>query len=339
MKLRTVAALGLVSVLGLAACGSSDGESGGGGLSNSGDSGSGSGSEATADFPAGPIELVVPFDPGGGTDFAGRTIAQSLEVELDESVTVVNVPGAGGQIGATELSTESTDGQTIGLMSAGILTTLPVIRDTAYDLESFEVIGKVAVSRQVLYVQADAPWQTVDDLVTYAKQNPGEFTYGTSGIGSTAHLAMGIFMQEAGIEAEHVVYDGLGASKTDLMSGNINGAIGPVTDSDESRVRPLFSFSDERGVTSQDIPLLSEVGYDSTMEVIHYLVAPKGTAESTIELLEGALQAAAENPDTAEAFSASELELSFSDGDASAQELQEYQDVTLDIVDKLGIQE
>jgi tripartite-type tricarboxylate transporter receptor subunit TctC len=333
MKVTTVAALGLISVLALAGCGSSGGGSGGG-LSNSSDSDSDQGGGS----PAGPVELIVPFDPGGGADFTGRTIAKFLEPEVGQSVTVVNVPGAGGQIGATELSSMSPDGRSIGLMSAGVLTTLPTTRDTAYDLSSFDIIGKVAVSRQVLQIQADSPWKSVDDLVTYAEANPGELTYGTSGVASTAHLAMAMFLQEAGIEAEHVVYDGLSSAKTDLMGGNIDAVIGPVTDSDESRIRPLVSFSAERGATSQDIPLLAESGYKTSMDVIHYLVAPAGTPEPALDLLEKSLRAASENPETAGAFSSSELELSFSDSESSAQQLKDYSELTIKIVDSLGIQ-
>jgi tripartite-type tricarboxylate transporter receptor subunit TctC len=337
MKLRTAAALGLISVLTLAGCGSSGGESGGG-LSNSSDSGSDA-QEASGEYSAGPVELIVPFAPGGGADFTGRTIAQFLEPEVGESVTVVNVDGAGGQVGATELSTMSPDGQSIGLMSAGVLTTLPATRDTAYDLKSFDIIGKVAVSRQVLQIQADAPWKSVDDLVTYAKDNPGELTYGTSGVASTAHLAMAMFLQEAGIEAEHVVYGGLGPAKTDLMGGNIDAVIGPVTDSDESRIRPLVSFSAERGATSQNIPLLADSGYNTSMDVIHYLVAPAGTPKPTLDFLEESLKAASENPETADAFGSSELEISFSDSESSAEQLKDYEELTMEVVDNLGIQE
>jgi tripartite-type tricarboxylate transporter receptor subunit TctC len=332
MKLRTAAALGLVSVLALAGCGSGGGS--GGGLSNSDNRG-----ETSGDYPAGPVELIVPFDPGGGADFTGRTIAQFLEPEVGESVTVVNVPGAGGQIGATQLSTIRPDGQSIGLMSAGILTTLPVTRETEYDLESFEVIGKVAVSRQVLQIQADSPWKSVEDLVAYAKDNPGKLTYGTSGVASTAHLAMAMFLQEAGIEAEHVVYDGLGSAKTDLMGGNIDAVIGPVTDSDESRIRPLVSFSAERGATSQAIPLLADSGYHTSMDVVHYLVAPTGTPEPTLDFLEGALKAASESPETANAFGSSELEISFGDRESSAAQLTQYEELTIKVVHDLGIQE
>jgi tripartite-type tricarboxylate transporter receptor subunit TctC len=332
MKLRTAVALGLISVLALAGCGS-QGESGGG-LSNSDTRGAVSG-----EYPAGPVELIVPFDPGGGADFTGRTIAQFLEPEVGDSVSVVNVPGAGGQIGATQLSTMKPDGQSIGLLSAGVLTTLPLTRDTEYDLSSFDVIGKVAVSRQVLQIQAGSPWKSVDDLVAYAKEHPGEITYGTSGVGSTAHLAMALFLQEAGIEAEHVVYDGLGSAKTDLMGGNIDAVIGPVTDSDESRIRPLVSFSAERGATSQDIPLLADSGYHTSMDVIHYLVAPKGTPDSALQFLEAALKAACENPATVEAFGSSELEISFGDRESSGKQLNQYKKLAGKIVHELGIQE
>ena len=334
MKLR-VAALGLICTLGLVSCGTSG--SGGGGLSNSGDAGS---QEAAADgSPTGPVELIVPFDPGGGADLTARTVAQGLEPEVGQSVTVVNSPGAGGQIGATELSTKAADGRTIGLISAGVLTTLPLTRDTAYDLDSFEVIGKVAVSRQVLQVQTDAPWQTAQDIVDDARQNPGEFTFGTSGVGSTAHLAMAMFLQEAGAEAEHVVYDGLGSAKADLMAGNIDAVVGPVTGSDTSRIRPLVSFSSERGATTPDTPLVSESGYRTALDVIHYLVAPAGTPEATLDYLGQALARVSDNPATAEALGASELELLYTDGETSDKELQEYNDQTAAVVDTLGLRE
>lgn len=317
MKKPAAILVALSLALGLSSCGQSN--TGGGGLENA------QSEQSDGNYPSEPVDFIVPFAPGGGADFTGRTLSRYIGAELnDNPLTVINQPGGGGRIGATNLLQAEPDGYTLGLISATVLTAYPQTGDTAYESDSFVPIARVAVTRQILQVNEDAPWQTYEDFMSYVKENPGEFTYGTGGVGTTAHLVMEMLQQETGIEVKHVPFDGLGPAKVALQGGNIDAVIGPVTGADEGVIRSLFSFSGEQGRTPEDVPLVKDKGVDVELDVVHYAMAPPGLSKEKQEVLVDAFEATIKDPEFIEAFQESNLELSYADPETVKEQIQSY---------------
>jgi tripartite-type tricarboxylate transporter receptor subunit TctC len=171
------------------------------------------GTPAKAVYPEKPINLIVPFAPGGGTDLTARTFTPFLEKQLNSEVVIVNRPGAGGQIGATEIAFSEPDGYTIGFMNVPFTLTKPFERESRYTVDSFEPLGNMVFDNSVLAAPPDSPFNSLKDVVEYAKAHPKQLTVASAGIGSNTHIDLMMFEQIAGIEMVHVPFEGGGASR------------------------------------------------------------------------------------------------------------------------------
>ena len=181
------------------------------------------GTAQAQDFPRGPVRLVVPFPPGGPTDIVGRLMAQKLGEVWNGSVIVENKPGAGTSIGTDAVAKSAPDGQTIGMVitaymiNPSLQPTLPF--DTLKDLAN---VTQLVTQHVVLVANPKAPFNTVAELVAYAKKNPGKLTYASPGTGTSAHLAGELLKSEAGIDMVHAPYKGSGPAQTDLVAGRVD---------------------------------------------------------------------------------------------------------------------
>src|SRR5690625_851405 len=177
------------------------------------------GEEDTSNYPDKPIELIIPYDAGGGTDIIARSIASVVGEYLpnNQSMEVVNKPGATGSVGAAEVFNSPSDGYKIGVFTNSALTIQPHVSQTEYSHESFEAISRVTVHPQVLFVHKDSEFDTLEELIDYAKNNPEALSIGTSGAGGTAHLSAEAFMNGADIDLKTVHFDGGNPALTNLM--------------------------------------------------------------------------------------------------------------------------
>lgn len=295
--------------------------------------------EVTSDYPNKPIELIVNYPPGGGTDLVARTLANHVHKYLpnEQSVTVVNVPGGSGVVGATEVMNAEPDGYQIGMIPTSAITIQPHYGETAYDYQSFEPIIKVATARQLLLVQKDAPWQNFEEWLDYVKENPGEFNYGTAGVGGIQHIAMEMLNEAAGIETKNVPFDGIGPAKTELIGGHVDGVVAPLNSQDEDEMRGLFSFSSEKGQATPDVPLLKDEGIDVELDVVHGLYAPLGTPEDIRQILHDAFKQTLEDPEFIEEFKKTQLDITYGSSDELRQELETQYENIGDTMKKVGL--
>ena len=144
---------------------------------------------AAAEFPAKPVTIIVPFSAGGGTDITTRTLAGPMAEALGIEIIVKNTAGAGGTIGAAETARANADGYTIGMMPVGPMTTQPHLRKLPYDPDSFDYICQAYSAPSSLVVRKDSAFNTLQDMLDYAKANPGELNYGVQAVGSIPHVA------------------------------------------------------------------------------------------------------------------------------------------------------
>lgn len=250
------------------------------------------GSAQAADWPKGPVTLVVPFSAGGTTDVVGRLMAQKLGDLWGSSVVVDNRPGASGNIGASLVARATPDGQTILMASGSNLTVNPHLYKTLpYNVEKdFTLVTNVASGPMVVVTSTAVPAKTLKELIDYAKQNPGKLNMGSAGIGSQVHMAGENFADAADIKVTHVPYKGEAAAYTDLMAGQIDmvvGNIGAVSSLVSSgKVRALGVTAKERAQMLSDIPTVSESGVPGFVNQGWFaFVVPKKTPQAVVDKL------------------------------------------------------
>src|SRR5690606_30519896 len=178
---------------------------------------------AQAAYPEHPINMIVSYAPGGGTDLIARAMAPFIEKHLGGKtrVVIVNRPGAGGEIGFAEVARAKPDGYTIGFLNTPNMLTIPIERKAQYHWTDFDLIGNLIDDPDSFAVNANGKIKSLKDLVEYAKAHPGDVTVGTTGIGSDDHLAMLMFEKGTGTKLTHVPYKGAGEVRSAISSGEI----------------------------------------------------------------------------------------------------------------------
>ncbi|WP_155992454.1 tripartite tricarboxylate transporter substrate binding protein [Fodinicurvata fenggangensis] len=249
------------------------------------------GAAAAQDFPDGPVEMIVPWGPGGGSDTLMRIVANHGEEYLGESIPVINLPGVSGTQGLEEARERDADGYTMAQIHEGLLVShYTGVTDVHPD--DFEPVASFTLSPQYVVVNADTPWQTFDEFVEYAKENPGEVTFGVTMAG-VPHLHAAMIEDATGAEFSYVGYEGTGERIQALVGGHIDAAIGDIASSLEfvknDDLRFLATGATERIEATPDVPTLQELGHDLELTINRGLFVPKGTPEERIEVLEESL--------------------------------------------------
>ena len=256
---------------------------------------------AFADYPEKPVEVIVGYSAGGGTDVMARTVAQFLEQELGDgaSVVVKNMPGAGGQIGFTEVSEAAPDGYTLGTFNLPAALALAKDRAADYDVDSFTYLANFVEDPNTITVAAGSPFQTLGELLDAAKADPGAITLGLSSLGGNDHFAANMMQDASGAEFTLVPFKGASNARTAIMGGHV--AAGTMTLGQTSNfpdeLRVLAVLAEERSPFRPDVPTAKELGFDVRMSSLRGIVAPAGMDEATAERLRDALSAVNENPD------------------------------------------
>lgn len=254
---------------------------------------------ALAEYPEKPVEVIVGYSAGGGTDVMARTVAQFLEKELNGSVVVKNMPGAGGQIGFTEVAKAAPDGYTLGTFNLPAALALTHDRDADYDVNSYTYLANFVEDPNTITVAASSPFQTLGELLDAAKADPGAITLGLSSLGGNDHFGANMIAAASGAEFTLVPFKGASNARTAIMGGHVAGGtmtLGQTTNfPDELRV--LAVLAGERSPFRPDVPTAKELGFDVQMSSLRGIVAPAGMDEAMADQLRAALTAVNENPE------------------------------------------
>lgn len=253
----------------------------------------------TTNWPQRPINMIVAFPAGGGTDVAARTIARFLERELGQSIVVINRGGAAGDIGWTEMARSQPDGYTIGFINTPNVLTNPIERQTRYTLADFAPIANVVEDPSAFFVKSNSPIRTVDDLVVFARANPNSATYGTTGIGSDDHLAGLALERLTGIQLTHVPFTGGAPVRTSLLGGQIligsmNMGEG-IADMRQGQLHAMGQMGASRWSEAANVPTFREQSYDVVQGSMRGLAAPAGVPAEIRVRLAQATKAVTEN--------------------------------------------
>ena len=256
------------------------------------------------DYPTRPIRVLIAFPPGGPTDFVGRLLADKMSILLGQRVYIENKPGANGTVGADNIAKSDPDGYSLFLTTAGAVTISPhVMANIPYDsLRDFAPIAEVVTNTTVLVVSPKMAIKIAKELVTLAKQKPGAITFGSTGIGSTTHLAQVLLADAAGVRFLHVPYRGAAPMLTDLLGGQVQVVAADLTvlmaQIEAGTVVPIGAAADQRNQTIPEVPTLAEQGYPNTDASNWYaLLAPAKTPPTLIKKLNDAANSALADPD------------------------------------------
>jgi len=256
---------------------------------------------AQANFPDRPIQMIVAYSAGGGTDIAARTLAPFIGKYLNGTVTVVNKPGAGGEVGFTELALAKPDGYTIGFINTPNLVTIPIQRKTRYQLESFTPVSNVVNDPGGVQVRPDSSLKSVAELVAYAKANPNAVTYGTTGIGSDDHLAMLALERQAGVKMTHVPFPGSSAVRSALLGGHITLGVFNMGEAvmmlKEKQIRSLGQMGESRWEMAPDVPTFKEQGFNIVQGSSRGIATPAGVPDAIVQQIADAVKKSIEDPE------------------------------------------
>jgi tripartite-type tricarboxylate transporter receptor subunit TctC len=251
-------------------------------------------------FPSKPIKIIVPFSPGGGSDVITRLLAEKMAADLGVSVLVENKPGASSIIGTDAMAKSAPDGYTI-LMTNRAITVNPWLFKLPYDTAKITPVTQLVSSPLLLVASTKAPFKNLNELIAYAKSNPGKVSIGNSGVGQLPHLAAVLFEKSSGVELTMVNYKGSGSSATDLIGGQIDLSFGTVPSFMQQiknkTLIPLGVSSAARNPALPTVPSISEAlpGY----ELLSWFgfFAPPNTPKPIVDKLYQAISKALANPD------------------------------------------
>ncbi|CAM4279699.1 Bug family tripartite tricarboxylate transporter substrate binding protein [Bordetella muralis] len=244
---------------------------------------------AQTDYPARPVRIVVPFSAGGSTDQIARSLAEGLSKLWQQPVVIENRDGASGLIGSRVVAESQPDGYTLLFGTQTTQSVLPhIVSQMSYDAErAFVPITELVSIAQVLSVPPSSPFRSLAEFVTYAKGHPGELTFG-GGVGATTHMAMELFMSQAGIQLLGIPYKGSALSMNDLLAGRLDSMFDVIMTSlphiQAGRLRALAVTSAQRQPLLPDVPTVAELGYSGFETNVWFaLFAPQNTPTEIVQ--------------------------------------------------------
>jgi tripartite-type tricarboxylate transporter receptor subunit TctC len=257
-------------------------------------------------YPSRPVQVIVPFPPGGVADLVARPFATALEKPLKQPVVVVNKTGAGGAVGMQSAAVAKPDGYTlmVALSSISVMPEVDALfgRPATYKLKDFAPIALLTADPTILVIKKEAPWQTLADFVADAKKRPNEIKYSSSGVYGTMHVAMEMFAHSAGIKLRHIPTGGGGPALTALLGGHVDCLSGgpnvSIPHIKAGTLRVLAGWGDKRLPALPDVPTIKELGYkDVEFYIWSGFFAPVATPPAAIKVLREATAKAVQMPD------------------------------------------
>jgi len=256
--------------------------------------------DAASSYPSRPIELVVPFSAGGGTDLVARLIGNELSRKWRQPVVVENRPGAGGNIGASAVARSVADGHTLLVTPTGAVVLAPyAFDDVGYQPADLTAVSILVSLPQILMVPTNSPFKTLSDLLAYAKANPGKLNVGSSGKGTGQHMAAQLLMRMAEVNMTDVPYRGSAQATSAVIAGEVDLLFtdpASLPQVESGRLRALGVTTKDRVASLPDVPAIREViaGYEAAS---HYaLFAPSGTPRAVQDKINAGVAEAFKQP-------------------------------------------
>jgi len=261
-------------------------------------------------YPTKPVRLIAPFVAGAGTDITARAIAAKLTERWGQQVIVDNRPGAAGTIGVDLTAKAAPDGYTICLISASHAVNAATNPKLPYDLaRDLQAVSQATSLFYVMYVNPTVPAKSVQELIAYAKANPGKLNFGSSGTGGLQHFSGELFNHLAGVKMVHVPYKGGAAVIADALAGNIQVGFGTLLSSrthyKAGRLRPLGISTRQRSPVAPELPTIAEAGVPGyEVDQWYGIIASSKVPRALVNKISIGVAEAVKSPDTAQRLQA-----------------------------------
>ena len=257
---------------------------------------------AQSDYPSRPVRLIVPSEPGGGTDISARILGERLSQAMGQQFVIENRPGAGQMIGTEQVARSPNDGYTL-LVAAAAITILPATNaNVKFDiLRDFVPVSQLISSPSMLVIPTKLPFNSLKEFIAGVKAKPGEFNFGSAGPGTQPHMAMELFRVMAGLDMQHIPYKGIAPALNGVIAGQVSSIIiNPLSAKSQieaGNVRGLGISSATRSAIMPDLPAIAEAvpGYEAIQW--YGLFAPAGTPAPIVARLHKEIAAALKSPE------------------------------------------
>jgi len=293
-----------------------------------------------ADYPNHPVELVVPYNAGGGTDALARAFADVARKHFSQPIVVNNKPGASGVIGWSDVLNSRPDGYKLALMTVE-LTTLPHLGLQKFSHEEFTPIARMNADPAAITVKADAPWNTIEEFIAAAKKANGETKMGNSGNGSIWHLAAAALEDRTGAKFSHIPYPGANPAVLSLLGGHIDAvAVSPAEVAPHiasGKLKMLAVMADQRQKGFEKVPTLKERGIDLSVGTWRGLGAPKNTPKEVVDILKAATQKTMQEPAMHEAMDKLALGYAYANSETFRAVMARDNETFKTLIPKLGL--
>jgi tripartite-type tricarboxylate transporter receptor subunit TctC len=257
---------------------------------------------AELSYPKRPIEIIVGYGPGGGTDLGVRAIAPNSKKFLGQELVILNKPGGAGRVGMTLLAKAKPDGYTLGAVTDTSIIMTPHLEKVPYKpIEDFTFITQYGVLNNAIVVLSDSPYRTLKELIEFARANPGKLTVGTAGAGSTGYVVFEAISLLEGLQIKLVPFSGAAAGVTALLGGHVMAATlassGVSPHLQAGKIKLLALMGSERVDNFPGVPTLKEVGYPLEFQSWYIIAGPKNMEKPIVKKLDEVFRKAMESPE------------------------------------------
>src|SRR5438034_8147751 len=246
------------------------------------------------DYPSRPIHMIVPYPPAGGTDIVARVVNEPLSAALGQPIIVDNKGGAAGNLGTDLAAKAAADGYTILFTLSSHTINPKLYPKLPFDAEKdFAAVSLAAFIPQILVAHPSVPVNNVQELIAYAKSQPGKLNYASVGVGSPAHVAGELFKLKTGVDIVHVPYKGGGPAIAGILGGQVQFAIvslpAALQQVKAGQLKAIAVAGDKRSIAAPDVPTLKEQGVDCVVNSWYGALVPAKTSPAIISKLNGAM--------------------------------------------------
>jgi tripartite-type tricarboxylate transporter receptor subunit TctC len=297
---------------------------------------------AAAQYPDRPVTLLNGYPAGGNVDIVSRQLIEGMKARFPKGLVIVYRPGAAGAVAVTELVRSQPDGYTIILTPHSALVIAAQVQELAYKTpDDYEPFANAVSYYPMLAVRTESPHKTLQDLVAYAKANPGKVSVGSPGEGTSSHLNLEELMIKAGVKMTHAPFKGWGQSSPALLGGHIDALVAQPAELkgqvEGKRMRVLAAFQPKRHPVFPDVPTAKEVGYGVANGVWFLLMAPKGTPAPVVGYLQAAAKEAVVDPKFVNAMADKGIDADYRPGNVLRSDLWREYKAHTDILRRIGM--
>ena len=293
-------------------------------------------------YPAKPVQIIVPFAPGGGSDFIARFTAQRLTDALGSQVIVENRPGAGGLLGIEQGVKAKPDGYTLTLIASSY-TVNAALYPLKYDpMADITPVVQISQGPMIVVANPKFPGKTIQDLINLAKQKPGTINFASAGQGSITHMVVEFFQYRAGVKMNHVPYKGTGPALTDTISGQtdifFSSTATALAHVKSGRLRAIAVTSTKRLPAEPEVPTIAESGVPGFDVILwHGLIAPKGVPAPIVERINAEVNKMLQMPETAKQLETDGVAPAGGDAQRFGEQIKKEIALWKDVVAKTGV--